>query len=122
MNICNNVKIGDEFAGKKCNLRDFDGRTIIITNYLKCNSIKHPGSYYYKLQFIAKEGDKLSLYFTTCGAKQIVKILDMNPSIPIYKTIIYINRSLFFKENMASDEEVIKDIINTQQIDINKLK
>lgn len=120
--MSNEVKVSDDFAGKKCNLRDFNERSIVITNCLKCESINHPGSYYYKIQFMANEYDKLHLYFTTCGAKQIVQVLDLYQQFPIYKTVLYRNRSIFFKENMASEEETIKDIINKQQIDINKLK
>lgn len=114
-------KIGDDFAGNKYHIKDLINTKIVIIKYGKTDSIKHPGDIYYKIQFAKKDDGKLTLGFMTTGSKQIVKVLNQNPEIPLYRTIISRHRGYFFKEDMASDEEVLEDVKVKYNIDESKL-
>lgn len=116
-------KISDDFAGIKYNVNDILNKTIAITNYKREISVKHSGTSYYKIQFITigPDGSK-HLGFLTCGAQQVVKVLDQNPPIPLYRTFVQVGRSVYFKENMASTEETIDKLTQNLNIDFTKLQ
>lgn len=119
----NDYKISDDFAGTKYKIADILNKKIVITNYQREASTKHQGTNYYKIQFIhiGPDGAK-HLCFMTCGAAQIVQVLDQSPKTPLYKTIIQEGRSFYFKENMASNDETIDKLSKELEIDFDLLK
>ena len=106
----------------KYKVSDLLDKTIAITNYEKERSTKHAGTYYYKLQFVFRDAmGETRLGFTTCGAKQVVQVLDGNPAVPLYRTFTQRGRSICFKENIASLEETIDRLRETLNLDYSKL-
>lgn len=115
-------KIFDEFAGIKYKTEDLLNRTIAITNYKKESSTKHTDTSYYKIQFVMKgPNDDRVLGFLTCGAHQVVQVLDQNPEVPLYRTFVQRGRTIYFKENMATSEETLDKLQKSLNIDFDKL-